>query len=304
MPIPMHDCRIVAAASLFPKADEPLLGFLPPAAPSARSAQLLRMDRLCGLALVAADQAVAAAPSGYGLDPASTAVVVCSAYGCHKTDEDYFRGVLTGQPSPRLFAYTLPSSPVGEVSIQYGLLGSGLVVVGSRTAGLEAICEAQTLLRTGRASACLVIGCEVAAPAVPERPEDADLCDGAVALLLESCDPQLTPGRAVLATSASCFPDDPAGAVSAVLAELRDRRPPAAGARWQLLCDAQTRKYVPAELGQVQAVDAPPCGAAAPLAALVELNGYRDGDGEALRVVLAADPSGSAAAVLWRWRSA
>lgn len=282
-------CRIAASAALFPSADEPLLRFLPSGAPAGRSGQLLRMDRLCGLALVAADRAVAALPSR-AWESAGAAVVVGSEYGCHKTDEEYFRGVLAGQPSPRLFAYTLPSSPVGEISIQHGVLGPGLTVVGSRAAGLEALCEALSLLRSGQASSCLVIGCDVAAPAVPERSEDAGLCDGAAALLLEAGESGDAGGGVVLAASATCYPDAPAAALAAALAEVGGGRP-------RLLCDAGTRALVPAGLGEVHLFESPLCGAAAALAALAWLG---DGAAEGEWAVVAADPSGQAAAVLWR----
>lgn len=288
----LKPCRIAGSAAFFPGADEPLQLFLPSGAPSGRSGQLLRMDRLCGLALVAADRAVAALPSGTW-ESAGAAVVVGSEYGCHKTDEEYFRGVLAGQPSPRLFAYTLPSSPVGEISIQHGVLGPGLAVVGSRAAGLEALCEALSLLRAGQASSCLVIGCDVAAPAVPELPEDAGLCDGAAALLLELGEPCDAGGGSVLAASAVCHPDAPAAALAAALAEV-------GGEPTRLLCDARTRAFVPAGFGEVQVFDSPLCGAAAALAALAWL-----GDGAARGVwsVVAADPGGQAAAVRWRGAS-
>jgi 3-oxoacyl-[acyl-carrier-protein] synthase II len=88
---------------------------LQPARWADKPAKLSRMDRLCALALVAADGAVidAGCPK---LDGERTAVVFGSAYGCHATNEDYYRGLMREGPagaSPRLFAYTLPSSPAG-----------------------------------------------------------------------------------------------------------------------------------------------------------------------------------------------
>src|SRR5262245_28681736 len=72
-----------------------------------RAARLARMDRLCALALVAADAALLDA----GVDPARAAgerlaVVVGTAFGCHATNEEYERGRRAEGPSPRLFAYT------------------------------------------------------------------------------------------------------------------------------------------------------------------------------------------------------
>ncbi|HEY1585453.1 MAG TPA: hypothetical protein VGH63_07160, partial [Polyangia bacterium] len=65
-----------------------------PARWSGNAARLSRMDRLCGLALVACDAALvdaalsAAAPEWNG---ERTAIVLGTAYGCHATNEDYYR---------------------------------------------------------------------------------------------------------------------------------------------------------------------------------------------------------------------
>src|SRR5262245_60826338 len=125
--------RVVAAGAFFPDATASLAAQLPHSAPSQRSGQLQRMDRLCGLALCTADHTLLKPEVAGQYQPDSTAVVLGTSYGCHKTDEDFLRGVLANQPSPRLFAYTLPSSPVGEVSIQYGLRGPGFSIVSGRT---------------------------------------------------------------------------------------------------------------------------------------------------------------------------
>jgi 3-oxoacyl-(acyl-carrier-protein) synthase len=75
------------------------------AVPKERAGQLMRMDRLCGLAVSAADQLLSSAPSL--LDRSAwlaerIGVLVGSSRGCHKTDEEYFRSYIDGQPSPRL----------------------------------------------------------------------------------------------------------------------------------------------------------------------------------------------------------
>jgi hypothetical protein len=288
---------VLSVATLFPRADQSLEEHLCPVSPEGRSAQLKRMDRLCGLALCVADRALLSDAATSHFDPQHSAVIVGSAYGCHRSDEDFFRSVLDGQPGPRLFAYTLPSSPVGEVSIHHGLLGPGLSVVTGRTAGLEALCQAEELLRGGHATACLVIACEVAAPAVPERPIDFEMCDGAAAILLSAADADRQGASALggFAAGTTAFvAGDPAAAVAACVAELKAHKIHAAPS---LICDPQTRALLPDDLGPVRVHATPACGAAAALTVFAALPSLEDDDAY---VVVSADPCGLAAAVLWQ----
>ena len=290
-------CAILAIATLFPRVDEPIVQHIASAAPADRRGHLLRMDRLCGLSLCVADQVFFDASAAHRFDPATTAVVVGSAYGCHKSDEEFFRGRLAGNPSPRLFSYTLPSSPVGEVSIHHGLLGPGLGIVTGRTAGLEAIEQAQELLLSRQASACLVLACESSLPAVVERPEDAALQDGAVALLLTLGEAAGKRGQII--DSATAFrASDPAAAALLCLEELRERVPACRGAT--LCCDSAAHNQIGVAIPHVQAVATPPCGAVSPVAVLAGLSSLPDERSTAGHVVLSVDPSGLAAAVLWR----
>ena len=289
----MSACSVISVGMLFPGDDDSLTKHLLPSAPQGRSAQLLRMDRLCGLALCAADRALFKGGAVNRIDPAHTAVIVGSAYGCHRSDEEFFRSLLDGQPGPRLFAYTLPSSPVGEVSIQHNLLGPGLSIVTGRTAGLEALGQAEELLRCGRVTACLIIACEVGAPAVPERFEDAELRDGAVAVLLGSA----AAGQGQLLRATTAFVSgDPTAALAACVAELRAHD---ASARPALLCDAQTAELCGAALDPLHIHETSSCGAASALATFAALPSLNSIDAPTV-IVLSADPCGQAAAVLWR----
>jgi len=160
---------------------ESLSTYLPDGSAAELRAPLLRMDRLCGLSVVAVARMLAEDSSlRSGAIGDEVAIVLGSAHGCHKTDEEYYRSYLQGQPSPRLFAYTLPSSPIGELSIQYRLRGPGLTVTMGRTSGLCALAEADLLLATHQAEACLVVAVEVAQPVF----SSALLQDSAVALWL------------------------------------------------------------------------------------------------------------------------
>ena len=160
---------------------ESLSEYLPEGSAAELRAPLLRMDRLCGLSVVAVARMLAEDSSlRSGAIGDEVAIVLGSAHGCHKTDEEYYRSYLQGQPSPRLFAYTLPSSPIGELSIQYRLRGPGLTVTMGRTSGLCALAEANLLLTTHQAEACLVVAAEVARPVL----SSVLLQDAAVALWL------------------------------------------------------------------------------------------------------------------------
>ena len=126
----------------------PLVAYLSEESAASLRAPLLRMDRLCGLAVVVTNRLLTTQPElRQEVSGDEVAIVVGSAHGCHKTDEEYFRSFLQGQPSPRLFAYTLPSSPGGELSILYRLRGPGLTVCMGQTSGLAALAEAERILR-------------------------------------------------------------------------------------------------------------------------------------------------------------
>lgn len=205
--------------------------FLPPEA--ALPGPAGRMDRLCGLSVCVADQVLGppgagllAQTPGLGIDPSRVGVALGTAYGCHRSDEAYYRGVLAagGQlagASPRLFVYTLPSSPAGEISIRHGLRGPGLAEVSGATAGLGALLEALYLLDSGQAEAMLLC-------AVDEAPGGLD---GAAAVLLApspSPSPRAAgPGRGtgeVLRGAEAFCPGDPGQALREVAAALGPAR--------------------------------------------------------------------------------
>jgi 3-oxoacyl-[acyl-carrier-protein] synthase II len=193
------DVVITGAASLVcaPRAT------LAPSRWAGTTPKLQRMDRLCALALVACDGALVDA-GAQPLDPAQwngerIAVVLGTAYGCHATNEEYYRGVIASGPggaSPRLFAYTLPSSPVGEISIHYGIQGPASALTPGLTAGVDVIAAGLRELSTGRADRVLVAAAEVATPllerltagngsTIGRNGSTIPLADGAAALFLE-----------------------------------------------------------------------------------------------------------------------
>lgn len=261
-----------------------------PAAPRERAGQLMRMDRLCGLAVSAADHLFSSEPSllDRGAWPAERiGVLVGSSRGCHKTDEEYFRSYIDGQPSPRLFAYTLPSSPVGEISILHGLMGPGLAIVSGRCAGLEALDEAQQLLATEQADACLVCAAEVAQPAL----QNETLLDGAAALwLVPAQRSQAAAGGYLSEVSAAFSVQGPGPALMQALAGVAN-----ISAAQLVLCDEVTALLLPVQLRERSVIlAAAALGAVAPLVLLLRMP---------LDVqhalVACVDDSGQASCVLW-----
>src|SRR5215212_4071054 len=69
--------------------------------------------------------------------------------GSLTTDVEFWNGRdAVGGPSPTLFAYTLPSSAIGEIAIRYRLTGPNLCFVGSETI---AVSEARALIQSHEA---------------------------------------------------------------------------------------------------------------------------------------------------------
>jgi 3-oxoacyl-(acyl-carrier-protein) synthase len=82
--------------------------------------------------------------------------------GCLSTDIEYWRGRNEiGGPSPALFTYTLPSSPLGEVAIRHRLIGPNLCLVGDDSVALA---EAADWLRQGTVDGCLCVSCKAISP--------------------------------------------------------------------------------------------------------------------------------------------
>ncbi|MCC6748454.1 MAG: hypothetical protein IT371_12395 [Deltaproteobacteria bacterium] len=120
------------------------------------------MDRLCQLALGPALEAAAAAPPTI-VPPARRGLVFGTAMGSHSVNERYYRGLLAegaAGASPALFAYTLPSTPAAELSIQLGLEGPLVTLALGTGAGLQALGEAAVLLEGGAADWMLAGGAE------------------------------------------------------------------------------------------------------------------------------------------------
>jgi hypothetical protein len=154
-----------------------------------KPARLARMDRLCAVALATCDAALIDAgrsPADAGWVPERSGIVLGTAFGCHGINETYYRGYLAGgiaTASPRDFAYTLPSSPVGEISIHHRILGPASTAVGGMSAAIDALTEASRHLDAGRADLMIVAAVDVSTPLL-DRMGAASPSDSAAALVL------------------------------------------------------------------------------------------------------------------------
>src|SRR5690349_9077794 len=122
-----------------------------------------RMDLLSQLSLLAVESL------GVDLEIMDRSRVgVCMSVSASSlaTDIEYWKARNNaGGPSPTLFAYTLPSSAIGEIAIRYRLTGPNLCFVGSDAVLLP---EASDLIGRNEVDACLCIACDAITPAAAE----------------------------------------------------------------------------------------------------------------------------------------
>ncbi|MDI6448620.1 beta-ketoacyl synthase N-terminal-like domain-containing protein [Anaerobaca lacustris] len=112
--------------------------------------------------------AIAMALRGAGLErwecKRPIGLVVGTQRGCLDNDVAYFRTAATdggALASPNLFAYTLPTSMLGEASIQFGLTGPSFVVDNTHVGRMDGIHAALDLLRLGLCSTIVAGWCDV-----------------------------------------------------------------------------------------------------------------------------------------------
>jgi 3-oxoacyl-(acyl-carrier-protein) synthase len=90
------------------------------------------------------------------------AICLAASAGSLSTDFDFWTGRDgVGGPSPTLFAYTLPSAALGEITIRHRLTGPNLCFVGDDKMLLP---EATDLLRRSEADACVCVFCQIISP--------------------------------------------------------------------------------------------------------------------------------------------
>lgn len=133
-----------------------------PATWRGRPVRFGRLDRLSRVTLVSAQLALS------GEDPpcdgARAGAALGSAFGSHQTNEQFRQSVERSQASPALFAYTLPSSAAGELSICLGLGGAVLTLTRGVGSGIAALAAAADLVGSGVVDWMLAGGCDVLGP--------------------------------------------------------------------------------------------------------------------------------------------
>lgn len=90
-----------------------------------------RLDSYCKAGLITASLALKDTDLYASKNLEKTAIIVSTATGSAEVDRRYFDTVLPQEgllASPNLFAYTLPSCMLGEVSIHYGFTGPAMVI--------------------------------------------------------------------------------------------------------------------------------------------------------------------------------
>ena len=90
-----------------------------------------RLDRYSRLGLSAIGFALKDAGLDRWTHPRPISIIASTVHGCLTTDLNYYNSVISADgrlASPNLFAYTLPSSYLGEAAIRFGLTGASYVI--------------------------------------------------------------------------------------------------------------------------------------------------------------------------------
>lgn len=185
--------------------------------------------------------------------------VLGTTHGAAQYSEDYYRQIVQeglGAANPMLFAEGVPNVASAHLSLMLGIRGGAQTIVGTRTAGLDALGFAARRIRLGAWDRAIVgAGEEVtplmikayracgqhakAEPSMPFAGENGFVCGcGAVVLALESLEAAMRRGARILAFVDSAesrhFDRDDLAARIRATAELIDRSGPLDG----LVCSA------------------------------------------------------------------
>jgi len=122
-----------------------------------------RMDLLSQLALLSVESL---GMDFEMVDRSRIGVCMSVSAGSLATDIEYWKGRKeVGGPSPTLFAYTLPSSAIGEIAIRYRFTGPNLCFVGTDA---MLVPEARDLIERNEVDGCVCVACSVITAAASE----------------------------------------------------------------------------------------------------------------------------------------
>ncbi|MHC5037088.1 MAG: beta-ketoacyl synthase N-terminal-like domain-containing protein [Planctomycetota bacterium] len=168
------------------------------------SRQLRRITRVGAFSLVATARAIEnAALEVHGDRPVDdVGLVFASTFGATEYLHDFHRGILEEGAvgaSPILFTNGVSNAPAGHLSLEYGIRGRCLTLIGGSLSALEALAEAGSLLHQRKAQAIVVCAGEewsalldhvmrtAGGPGFPgfaPLPPDIPLCEGGASLVL------------------------------------------------------------------------------------------------------------------------
>lgn len=123
-----------------------------------------RLDNYSKAGIIAAALALQDTGRKQGDLPINMDMVISSVTGTLDTDRKYFESVIPQDgmfASPNLFAYTLPSCVLGEISIRFSLIGFELVLSQSGPDMLEGIKAGANCLMLGMSEQMLAGYCNV-----------------------------------------------------------------------------------------------------------------------------------------------
>lgn len=86
-----------------------------------------------------------------------TGIALGNTFGCLSTDLRYAESVVSGFPSPALFAATLPSSPVADIAIIFKLKGPDRTIADTAIPGFLALDNAMQILSCKKADSMIAI---------------------------------------------------------------------------------------------------------------------------------------------------
>ena len=145
-----------------------------------------RLDEYSRLGLAAISFALKDSSLNEWKEKRDIGIIASTEYGCLRTDIDYFETVLPSNgfnPSPALFAYTLPNSFLGEAAIRFGLTGMNFVISEPVPTGLTSLQMALDCIAAGEIEKMLCGVCDLGCP--PMLSAKSNLPPGALFFMIE-----------------------------------------------------------------------------------------------------------------------
>ena len=131
-----------------------------------------RMDDYSRIGLSTAALALKDAGLDKWRDHRNIGIIVSTVYGCLDTDMDFYKTVIPDEgrlASPNLFAYTLPSSFLGEITTRFGLTGINFTINETQPMGVSSVQMAVEYVAEGDAEAMICGVCDLNSPVLWDK---------------------------------------------------------------------------------------------------------------------------------------